>query len=913
MEKFKRGKSVRLLLILIFAIFLYGCGGCDDDCGNGCEAGFECSSGLCVPVQECPGGCPEGLVCEEGLCTEPTEQCAVPGTACDPRRPVLDSALCLSFDGITATCMDKCTASGGCSTGSLCFFVESLADTGCTGDGDCEELQVCRLGGCRDTICRMGDCEGALAGQATCDALYEGDPQFPNGAICGEVGNGANFCFPAGPRAVGETCSTLDEGLVSGNIGNLCGRGLTCLGGECRVMCDGTSGCGGTEACLLVEENIAGDGVGFCGDSCEPFETGVCGPNRTCLPISADQGLCSPAGNLPAFAECDPGAAACSDGTTCIIVQSPNPTTGLTGEARCYPICDIRNAPTEIDGSVSTTNQALRDANCPNPPVDPTGVALVHLARSVGELDVYLGEALIGSFGPGERLGMGLLELAPSRLGFEFRPVGAPSSDAPLAEFALDAVSGRSYTIDVLAVADSTTEVLIRSRLIEPVSGSELAHAVADSQEIDVVAVPVDEEPGDDNQTILAEGLGSGERLPIDLIGEVDLLFYVAGAERTSRFDALLIARVELESNKVVYFSGSLAPLDSAPLEVVVLDVIAALPINESDRYVCAPLGNSVYGYCQQTCPSVANYGPDYCQGTRMACGPTYISGPDLWVSACEPVGSAQAGASCNPFGVAQCAAGLYCQEYGNAAPNFDPNRRGRCEELCASGGEFGCTDPNRECRQLTPQLEVGQCAVACDSVDFSDSMCPAGQNACLPAARLELEGVGNVVPVVREEPSYCSASGLLAPGDACSGADCVPTAECLYPRSPQSDFLFSLLSPYVGGAGLVPRCTLRCDPFDGPPCASGETCLFNYPYNADVGHCAPIVENVPPGTSCTRPGESCGPDSICLADPSGNLCFRFCQFEGADSNGVLTRSTCPTGMECAALVTNLGVCRDPR
>lgn len=892
---------------LFFLLVFSGCSGCDDDCPGGCPEGSVCNaeSGLCVNAGECPGGCPAGLACVDGACTTPPIQCQAPQEACDPRFETNDGFLCLSFDGVSASCYEQCQA-GECAGGSLCFFVESSLDPACTSNDECGANQACQFGACRDTICQPSECEGPIAGLDTCRALYEGDPNFPNGAICANAGNDASYCFAAGPRTEGESCSALDQALISGNISSLCLPGLGCLGGICRTLCDQNSPCASGD-CLLAEESIAGPDTGFCGEQCEPFSQGECGEGESCQPVAADLGLCVPSGDLPAFSRCEPGASQCEDGTFCVVLQEPNAAQGLAGEARCHPICDIRDAPAETDGSVSPTTQALRDSRCPNPPVDPAGIVLAHLATDLEEFDVYVGDSLAGQLEPRSQFNDGVFEVEPRRTTLALRPARGPSTDVPLAEFVFDAESGSTYEIEILA-AGSEPEVRAREFALGSVS---VIHASTDLGPLDLVGVPSGEEPNDQNQTLFVEGLEPGVSVEA-MAFEGDVLVFEAGAERT-RFSALIVSELGLTAGEANYVSGTLDALDSAPLEIVNLPIPAPLEPTGGDRFICSSLGNDVFGFCQQTCESSESYlSAETCQGEGMGCAPVFLDDTADWRDICTPIGSSVEGSQCNPFGIAQCQRGLYCQEYGNAAPDFDPQLRGVCHNLCATDGTFGC-EAGRECKLIDDDLIAGECAVACESEMFGDASCPTGQNSCLPSASLVLETVGASEPSVRDEPTYCSASGLLAPGEMCSGADCVPQAECLYPRSAQSDFLFSLLSPYVGAQGLVPTCTLRCDPFTSTGCANGETCLFNYPYSADVGHCAPVVESALPGAPCTRPGEACGQDSICVADPAGNLCFRFCEYEGPDSNGVLSQSTCPAGMECAALVADLGVCRDPR
>jgi hypothetical protein len=200
----------------------------------------------------------------------------------------------------------------------------------------------------------------------------------------------------------------------------------------------------------------------------------------------------------------------------------------------------------------------------------------------------------------------------------------------------------------------------------------------------------------------------------------------------------------------------------------------------------------------------------------------------------------------------------------------------------------------------------------------YSDATCPTGLQSCLPRATLQedLSGTGDNPPVVVEEQTFCSASGTLAVGEPCDLNQCAPGAECIFERSVQGDLVSTLLSPYFGGAGQFPTCHAYCDPFDGDSaaytCADGETCLVNWPWSAEVGHCAPIAEERAPLETCEQPGLACGVDSVCTFLEGRPTCLRLCDYEGGTAPETFRRSTCPDGLHCEPLVADVGVCRRP-
>jgi hypothetical protein len=95
---------------------------------------------------------------------------------------------------------------------------------------------------------------------------------------------------------------------------------------------------------------------------------------------------------------------------------------------------------------------------------------------------------------------------------------------------------------------------------------------------------------------------------------------------------------------------------------------------------------------------------------------------------------------------------------------------------------------------------------------------------------------------------------------------------------------------------------------------APGETCLFNFPWSAEVGHCAPIVEDLRAAGRMHASGRVVRrQDSICAVERRGqHVCLRFCDYVGDAGDGTLAQSTCPNGLECSAFVADIGVCLPP-
>ncbi|MEZ4461045.1 MAG: hypothetical protein R3E66_15240 [bacterium] len=907
---------MRIRFFLVFMLAFAAACSDDGDCSGGCPIGEACVSGACEEIP-CFGGCPLGETCIDGTCGIPEDQCVILGEACDPFLPIAPGRACIDLDGggtQPPSCVENCASDGTCSPGGLCFWVTSAFDEGCLTDSDCPSDRSCIEAACRETICRPSECEGTLAGLDTCATLYGNTAGFENGAACVEFENSANYCFPAGTKSLGQTCTSFEAAGNAGTFVDTCVAGLACIDGTCRTPCVSERACLEGQTCLLADQNVAGSGLGFCESTCTAFEVGSCGPGKTCVPLTQTEGVCADAGDVAAFEVCDPTLRNCVDGTVCATYQQGSEALGIEEISRCQPLCNVAIAAAESDGSVSQLAQAARDATCPNPPVEPAELMITNLGTRSAQVDVYLDATLIsGALGSGSRLAMSA-RVDAGQAELRVLPAGSPSTDPALAEQSVSLASGKTLEVVLFdePLVPASQQVLLR-----PASAAPTSIEVVNLGDVaDVIAVP----PGDDlsdptTQVLLYTDTISGVDLPA---GTYDILVFPRGAARDDRFLAAAVLDSVALNRSVIYVTGTVSDVDDLTPGLAVFDRLEDPIIDLGvPRFTCVPLGEQAYGACRQRCAEGSvGYG-DTCQGTNMGCQPDFISGPDVWGSYCSPVGTSVRGEACVPLATyGTCAEGLYCDEVGNTAPGFDPIARGRCESLCVLESPM---DPvlscgaTQGCRAIDfGGFELGECGTPCDPTRFADPSCPAGQEACLPNASLRTSADG-MTAITQDEPTFCSVAGNIPIGQPCSTSDCVATAECLFPRSRQTGFVTSLLSQYVGGLGLESVCTPRCNPFDSGPndvaCPAGQTCLFNFPYNADVGSCAPIVETVAPTQPCTRPGESCGQDSVCVVDGGQNVCYRFCQFTGVAADGAFERSTCPSPLVCSPLINDLGLC----
>lgn len=932
--------EIRHLTALLMLCGLLGSApGCGNPVGTCTPADPNCAAGGCAQT------CPAGQYCSGGRCISPDYQCQHPGDECDPTAPSSEGFLCIDWDGQglrEAMCSTLCEPDGSCPAGSSCFVLQSRLDKPCEDVSECADGMYCVQGTCRFTACQPSECTGFVSGQHVCAQKYADHPDFADGAKCYELADQANFCFPAGTRQLGEQCVDIDTAQQDQNFAPTCAVGLGCVDGVCRTACEFDDDCRDGQTCVVGTDADIGFGVGFCAELCTPFEAGSCGEGKTCKPLGDDAGNCVPAGDKPAFSSCTPGAGECAEGTLCVEYPT-GASAGGAGQpqARCHPICDLAAGPASEDGTITESAQAARDATCPQPPAAPASVRLAHLAETLGPVDIYLGDAqdpaasalAFGDAAPG---GGAWRELPPGRYRTVVLPAGAPRTDRPLVQATVELASGAGKTIFVAPPAPTSSDDA-QIAIVPGVAAADratdrelrLVNLVADAPQLDVVVAPASADPFDTtNQTELAAGLDFGRAAaPASVPGvELRLLAFEAGADRSAADQVVIDTTVSASEDSLVVLRGTLDPDDFYDAGAV---TVLALGEPASSRpagpqFSCTALDGQAYGFCQQVCVGGPDdFGQGICQGDTMGCVPTDFPQRDEWMSLCAPVGEGGADSPCNPsrpYG--QCAEGYYCAQFGTGAQAATGGQGGFCEPLCAVDGSdnpaLGC-QAEQSCQPVVydGSYLVGQCGWACEpGDDFADASCPDGLKSCKPQASLREDTSGQTAPLVRQEQPFCSASGLTEAGQPCSGRDCVAGTECMYPRSVQTDLVSTILSPYFGGSAQIPTCTPQCDPFDADDaalrCADGETCLPNYPWSAEVGHCAPIEEDVAPMQPCTKPGLSCGEDSICVIYQGAQSCFRFCDYLGADAQGAYLQSTCPSSLACTPFVKDIGVCQTP-
>jgi len=256
----------------------------------------------------------------------------------------------------------------------------------------------------------------------------------------------------------------------------------------------------------------------------------------------------------------------------------------------------------------------------------------------------------------------------------------------------------------------------------------------------------------------------------------------------------------------------------------------------------------------------------------------------------CVEVGAGEVRSACDDASeAAQCGALSTCVSLAEA---YDPT----CQPLC----DLGAADPEASCGE-------GEVCIVAFQLSDTTGVCVPGCDPSTPENECTTEGGQTCLPV---EPTrgICIDSGSKAPGGVCNlidesiFGDCGSNSACL----PDS---FDDTSPTAPGT-----CQEVCLTFSSvndyeSGCPDNEICEI---FGADWGLCTDATINPALGSfePCTRPGEWCSNDNICLEiDAQGNaLCIPLCRFDGNDCDGIELQGS-PTACDVLFDSDTLGAC----
>lgn len=902
-----------------------GGGDAGDTGGTSCELDVDCEASgagefcdpqtsTCVQCYQ-DAHCASGETCSDANeCVSETAQCSQVGQECDPNLNAGDNWSCQDPGDGQTICMRTCT----------------VPDRQAGEEETCQSTgQIClgqSVGG--PGVCLPSQCQN-VGDTASCQPFVDASPgDYPEGANCVPVGNGAHLCLPAGTLQEGDVCDGVNDSCATGTI---CG-----FDGTCQRVCSADADCSGGERCIgETSDQILDQGYGLCDVGCESYnyDGNACPQGTGCLPVTADDGLCQPAGDIPFFGTCDayqecstdgdcPSGKACTSqgicerdpqcagGATCLTFEAKTPGQPDSGHARCYPLCN------EAAG-----DQAAADATCPGASAETLGYARFYNTTET-LYDVYVDGTLVAD------------DLArpsgdtPTDPAYEGLTVGAHTIDvvasdatdnsSPIATMDVDLGLNEQWTITINPTADPTGVIngaelaaFPVPRDVTPVADPEvklrigiavadLATALATSgtDRVDVYVTARGADAADGMELTGGNGVAYGEAtafatLDTATLPAVDAYVFAHGADPTTAepIGAFSDIGVGLFAGETlsVYVIGSVinAAVSNGSLSFKALTYSEA-PMTRALGGYCLglaagqgqePTPNS--GICFQSC-DVADYGAGLCEG-ESTCTPFRGERHVCW-----PTEGLVEGEACDPSAaIAACSDGSFCRVYGDGT--------GECASYCVPSGSgndaLSCAS-GEACQPIgTDAFDFGQCGFTCTPTDYADGSCPANLQSCFPTSETG--------------PAFCSASADVPVSNACGDVavnNCEPGAQCVgFPVEGQE--YDPINDSLIGGANTAPTCTLSCEPFkadgEASDCPDGQFCAIDFgTLSTETGYCLPATNEVDSLEACDTANRMCGDNAYCFGGAqSGNVCQHFCVYEqGGNGRG------CPTGQTCGSI-----------
>ena len=340
------------LTVALIAAFVVACGEPPAVVGNGDDP-EECDDGevwdeneeecvedtlghSCSSDDDC---IVSGQICENSECVYAAVECTSVGQECDPDARIGSGFGCEDL-GRGYQCYELCGQERVCDEDTEQTAMQPFCNRGETCITPDDE------DGVTDAVCLVAECDDFFDTEEGCTQLREHSPEeLSDGEHCLDAGNGAYICEGAGTNEAGDSCSDTSD----------CAEGLTCvnelaqvdadlpfagdLGADsfCAPACDGDEMCGDGEHCIGDDAGVT-DGVGFCGDRCDPFsgESNQCGEDVACVPVSSEDGLCHRDSDheLDYYDVCT-STEQCPDNSHCFGDLFAD-----IDESQCLPLCD---------------------------------------------------------------------------------------------------------------------------------------------------------------------------------------------------------------------------------------------------------------------------------------------------------------------------------------------------------------------------------------------------------------------------------------------------------------------------------------------------------------------------------------------------------------------------------------------
>jgi hypothetical protein len=297
-------------------------------CGNQCPTGEVCEEGACMRASGVAvvavTGCPAGEIYCNGQCTDPSsdiQNCGLCGNRCQPGSACV-SGVCTETAGSLFGTSVGCPAGKIYCNGRCADLSSDTQNCGLCGNR-CPPGATCVSGVCTEAAGSLsGTAVGCPAGEIYCRgrcADPSSDPQncglcgnrCPPGATCvsgvcteaagaGATGVGSACCPESNTNCNGQCVNLLTDTRSCGRCGRACPDGTKCIDGTCiAVACcsEGNTNCNGRCVNLLSDTQ----NCGRCGRACPEGTTCMDG---ACSGASSTGGISCPSGKITCNGQC---------------------------------------------------------------------------------------------------------------------------------------------------------------------------------------------------------------------------------------------------------------------------------------------------------------------------------------------------------------------------------------------------------------------------------------------------------------------------------------------------------------------------------------------------------------------------------------------------------------------------------
>lgn len=305
--------------------------GCPTTCAGGCQSGYYCAAGACVPLLSPGAPCASATACASGHCIDGVCCNSACTGACQACAAALHQVA--AGDGTCAPAKVGTDPHGDCPV---------QAPTSCGTTGECDGAGACAYFGpttaCGPTVCSNGQQVGQVCvAPGSCAPSGGPVPCFPypcGAASCQTSCTSSADCADAKYVCVAGAC------VLGKAPGQACAGPTECLSGfcvdgvccttACGAQCESCTETGSVGTCVAVtgaprqgRPPCSGTGAA-CGGTCDGSNPASCnypGPATSCSPAACIGGTSQPEGHCDGNGSCGTGSPvacepyACSEAT----------------------------------------------------------------------------------------------------------------------------------------------------------------------------------------------------------------------------------------------------------------------------------------------------------------------------------------------------------------------------------------------------------------------------------------------------------------------------------------------------------------------------------------------------------------------------------------------------------------------